>query len=252
MNVLKLYYDGISSCVRTCHGCTDFFDCLFGLRQGCNFSPQLFSFFINGLIDFFNQNNIRGIQIDNIEITCLMYADDIVLLADTPYGLQNMLNALSNYCDMWDLEVNLNKTKAMVFRNGGIVKRNESWTYKNNPVELVPYYNYLGLRISSRGTWSVAINTLVNQADKGLFKIKGFIASIDNLDVDIKMYLFDAMVSPILLYGAEVWGQDDCQSYETVHTKYCKNVLGIAYSTTNDTVRAELGRFPLWIKVYKK
>jgi len=252
LDTIQQYYEGVSSCVRTYKGCTEFFDCKFGLRQGCNFSPQLFSFFINGLIDHFNQENIRGIQINDVDIPCLMYADDIVLFADAPFELQNMLNALSDYCDMWDLEVNLEKTKAMVFRNGGIVKRTEKWFYKNKEVEVVPYYNYLGVKISSRGSWSVAINTLANQASKSLFKIKSFTQVIPNLKVDIKMYLFDTLVTPILLYGSEVWGQHDCQSYESIQTKYCKNASGIPYSATNNSTRAELGRFPLQIKVYKK
>lgn len=72
------------------------------------------------------------------------------------------------------------------------------------------------------------------------------------MEAETKMYLFDTMVVPILLYGSEVWGQDKCQHYETVHTKYCKNVLGIPYSATNNSARAELGRFPLRIKVLKK
>jgi hypothetical protein len=41
---------------------------------------------------------------------------------------------------LWDLEVNRDKTKAMVFQNGGIVKRNEKWWYKNKAVDVVPYY----------------------------------------------------------------------------------------------------------------
>lgn len=48
--------------------------------------------------------------------------DDIVI-----FELQRMLDALIEYCDMRNLEVNLDKTKAMVFQNGGIVKCNEKW-----------------------------------------------------------------------------------------------------------------------------
>ena len=153
--------------------------------------------------------------------------------------------------DLWDLEVNLDKTKAMVFRNGGIVKRTENWTYRKQPVQVVPYYNYLGVKISSRGAWSVAINILASQANKGLFKIKSFTQSIPNLKISTRMYLFDAMISPILLYGSEVWGKAHCKSYETVQTKYCKNVLGIPYSASNNSTRAELGRYLLQIKVFK-
>lgn len=60
------------------------------------------------------------------------------------------------------------------------------------------------------------------------------------------------MIKPILLYGSEIGGQQsNCLKYEIVHTKFCKNVLGISYSSDNNIVRAELGRFPLQIQVYK-
>ena len=252
INVLKNYYDGIKSCVKSTDGCTKLFNCEYGLRQGCNLSPQLFALYINDMVNYFFDNNIRGIQIEDIRLNCLMYADDIVLLADTPLGLQKLLNALSVYCDMWDLEVNIDKTKALVFRNGGITKKNERWVYKESSIETVPYYNYLGLKISSRGSWSVAADTLANQANKGLFKLNSYINGNNYINAEIKLFLFDTMVMPILVYGCEIWGSEKHKSTEKVHTKFCKNVLGISYLTNNDSARAELGRFPVWISIYKK
>jgi len=71
-------------------------------------------------------------------------ADDSELLSETPEGLQNMLNELSNYCDKWKLLVNIDKNKIVTFRNGGINRHNETWEYKNCPVEIVSSFNYLG------------------------------------------------------------------------------------------------------------
>ena len=111
-----------------------------------------------------------------------------------------------------------------------------------------PYYNYLGLKISSRGTWSAAINQLSSQAKKGLFKVNGYVKSNAYLDADLKMLLFDSMVTPIMLYGSEIWGADNHSPYEVEHTKFCKQVLGVSYRTSNIKARAELGRYPLQIK----
>ena len=44
-----------------------------------------------------------------------MYADDNVLLAESPEDTQTSLNTMKDYCSMFDLEININKTKVMIF-----------------------------------------------------------------------------------------------------------------------------------------
>ena len=48
-----------------------------------------------------------------------MYADDMVLIAESPQNLQKMLDTLYDYCTEWKLEVNVQKTKIVAIRNGG-------------------------------------------------------------------------------------------------------------------------------------
>ena len=36
----------------------------------------------------------------------------------TPKTLQSMLNDIEMYCDTWNLTLNVNKTKVMIFENG--------------------------------------------------------------------------------------------------------------------------------------
>jgi hypothetical protein len=38
-----------------------------------------------------------------------------------------MLDELHEYATKWDLTVNIDKTKIVVFRNGGKIKDNEKW-----------------------------------------------------------------------------------------------------------------------------
>ena len=59
------------------------------------------------------------VSLNTSKINCLMYADDVILLSETPVGLQNNLSHLQKYCTKWGLEVNIKKTKSLIFNNTG-------------------------------------------------------------------------------------------------------------------------------------
>ena len=46
------------------------------------------------------------------------FADDLVILSESQNGLQSALNKLEDYCHKWQLTVNKNKTKVMIFHTG--------------------------------------------------------------------------------------------------------------------------------------
>ena len=83
-------------------------------------SPRLFIIFINELEKMLKKSKYRGMTTGNaIEAFLLMYADDIVLVGDTVLELQRKINILEIFCEKWGMEVNLKKTKVVVFRKGG-------------------------------------------------------------------------------------------------------------------------------------
>jgi hypothetical protein len=49
-------------------------------------SPNLFKLFINDLPDVFD-NSCLPVTVDVSKLSCLMYADDIILLSETSEGL---------------------------------------------------------------------------------------------------------------------------------------------------------------------
>ena len=62
---------------------TEYFDCPVGVKQGDCLSPTLFSIFINDLATEIKESNIGVILEEGLLINILLYADDIVLLAET-------------------------------------------------------------------------------------------------------------------------------------------------------------------------
>ena len=68
------------------------------LKQGCIISPLLFNSFINDLTDEIKKLNI-GIDIGEEKVYILLYADDIVFLAENEIDMQKNLNTLEFWCN---------------------------------------------------------------------------------------------------------------------------------------------------------
>ena len=103
------------------------FACGIGTRQGCMISPFLFRFYLNELIPLMEDKDCQGVYVNeyHANINMLLYADDLVIVGDYIGRVQKVLNTSGEFCKKWRLQVNMSKTKLMVFRNGGIIKQNK-------------------------------------------------------------------------------------------------------------------------------
>ena len=142
------------------------FVCFTGVRQGECLSPFLFSMFVNDLEEELIFKNFAGLDLDHFRLFLLMYADDIVLLSETAEGLQNGLNCMFQYCQKWKLSVNTQKTKVMIFRKGGILRRNETFKYGDYELEVLSKFSYLGIVFTTGGAFTEAQQALTGQALK--------------------------------------------------------------------------------------
>lgn len=250
LKVIQSMYNNAKTCVQNGNDVSDFFECNIGVRQGENLSPLLFSIFLNDLSEFLSKDSV-GIQIefDVDRLTCyiklfaLLYADDTILLSNSPKDLQLMLNSLNCYCNMWNLKVNTKKTKIVIFSRG-LVRKTPDFYYGSEKIEIVSDYVYLGVTFNFNGKFPKAINKQILQAKQALFSISAKGRRFQ-LPLDIQLHLFDACILPILLYGSEVWGFADTKSLEVFHNQYCKYILRLGSNTINNLVLGELGRYKI-------
>ena len=65
------------------------------------------------------------------------------------------------------------------------------------------------------------------------------------MDIETKLQLFDSIVTPILLYGSEVWGFENISNVEKIQIRFYNLLLGLNGSVSNVVTFGELGKFPL-------
>ena len=136
------------------------------------------------------------------------------------------------------------------------MNKKDSFFFDNKLLENVNEYKYLGITINSAGSFNPTFNILSKKAKRAIYALNSKYAT-KRLPVWAALKLFDSVISPILLYCSEIWGafgyldyeKWDANPIEKVHLSFCKHVLGVNRSTTNNLVRGELGRYPLKITI---
>lgn len=254
LRILSKMYANIKSCVKlsSVKQTTEYFHCNVGTRQGDISSPVIFSIFINDLCSLLREKCGSGIFIDNTipDILCLLFADDVANCAETVVKLQQQLNVIDQFCNETGMEVNLNKTEIIVFRNGGPLKRNERWYFRGNPVQTTSVYKYMGLLCTPSLSWHAAQEKLAMQAQKAVYSIYRYQRIYGNFTLSQLFSLFDALIKPILCYGAQIWGYKYVAEIENIQTSFCKRYLNVKKSTNTCIVLGECGRMPLCYHYY--
>jgi len=260
LGVIKSMYEEVIYCVKTKVGLTETFKSIVGVKQGCVLSPTLFNIFLSDLPEIFN-DSCDPVPLLDVNLNCLMFADDIVLVSETASGLQNSIELLALYCQKWNLTININKTKVIIFNKGGHTIKQFRFSLNAQEIEIVQSYCYLGIIFSSSGNFTKAVANLSDKALKALHCMKQL--DIRN-NIKLAFKLFNTLVVPILKYGCEAWAPfylknlnstnlaELCNAppIEKINIKFCKYLLGVHRKTANFAVLGELGKYPLLLDAF--
>ena len=223
-----------------------------GVRQGCVLSPLLFNIFlsdIQGVFDICGDNP----TLSDVEISSLIWADDILILSETPEGLQAKLDNLGVYCSKNKLKVNTDKTKIMTFtKSGKLLKHN--FYFGKKQLSNVRKYKYLGFIVTPSGEIKTGLEDLRVRALRAITKIRKALGPLFQQNVWNTMYLYNYLVMPILLYTSDFWGtlkHPQNSPIERLHRSFYKQVLGVRKQTNTCAVHLETGTVPILFRAIK-
>lgn len=157
-----ILYSITTTRIKTSNSCTDDVAVSRGVLQGDSISPLLFATFIDDLHRFLQDNSCDLVHIDHTNgISSLLYADDVVLLSNTPVDAKWKLRI---YCEINRLEVNIQKSKIVIFKKSQGRTAKEVFYYGKERSEVVSSFTYLAILLSNSGLFHLNCKSMINKA----------------------------------------------------------------------------------------
>ena len=201
---ITILYRNTKVKVRSPDGGTEYFDSVAGVLQGDTLALYLFiiclDYVLRTSIDKIRENGFeltkkRSRRYPAKTITNATYADDIVLLANTPNQAEAQLHSLERAAADIGLHVNAHKTEYMCYKQTGDIS-----TLDGTSLKLVDKFNYLRSSVSST---EKDIDTRLTKAWTAIDGLS--IIWKSDLTDKMKRSFFQVAVVSILLYGCTTW-----------------------------------------------
>lgn len=242
LKAVKSFYVNSRACVRVGDGVSDWFAVKVGLRQGCVMSPWLFNLYMDGVVREVNARVIdQGVELvgengGSLEVSQLLFADDTALVADTEAKLQRLVDVFGVVCERRKLRVNVGKSKVMSCARGGSGLR-MNVMLNGMQLEQVDKFEYLGGQVAEEGGMEVEVTSRLGKASR-VWGALGKVMRSRGLGLKAKRRLYEAIVIPSAMYGAETWGlrMNERRRLNVLEMKCLRGMLGV---TRRDRIRNE-------------
>ena len=110
---IRLFYTNISSCIMNNGVATPLFSIGRGVRHGDPLSPYLFMLALETLLTAIKQTrDIKGIVVENKEIKCITFADDLTNFLRDKESYDSLSSLLNTYGECSGLKLNKDKKEA--------------------------------------------------------------------------------------------------------------------------------------------
>jgi hypothetical protein len=201
----------------------------------------LYAIYINDLPAELERQQCGGVRMGRQVVRCLMFADDVVVIASSAGELQRMFDVLGRFAQRWRFKFNFgaDKTAVMVCGDMGLGYK---WVLGGHEVPVVNNYRYLGVRLTDKGGWKLRRGELLAKARGSFWRAWGLgMGHRPGLISPLAAKgLWETLVRPVLEYGSEVdsgkW--EDAELLQRMAGRMC---LGVGTTIPNTVVRGELG-----------
>lgn len=194
IRLVEMMYEGSKTTVKTKYWKTESFPVEVGLHQGSVLSPFLFLIVLDTLTMELRHND---------ELWELLFADDLVITADTEEELQQRYLVWKGSLERRGMKVNTGKTEVMMSSREGHEEMNIT-SEDGGILKQIREFKYLGSVFEEGGGTEKAVRQRVQEAWRKWREVSGVILD-KKIPLKLRMKVYKSVLRPVLLYGAETW-----------------------------------------------
>ena len=152
---------------------------------------------------------------------------------------------------MNSMSVNVSKSNIMHFRSNSVPKINYNFRCGVQTLPITDRYTYLGITLNEFLDYNVTAKAVAQSASRALGLLTAKFKSIWGMPYDVYTKLYDAMVWPVLSYGASVWGVKSFSCINAVQNRAMRFFLGTGKYTPAAAVSGDMGWQQAHVKQWK-
>ncbi|KAL1138740.1 hypothetical protein AAG570_008802 [Ranatra chinensis] len=208
-----------------------------GLPQGSVLSPWLFNIYTAHVL---RSTTTPGVCIAG-------FADDTALYTSstsTSRAINRLTNAthhIIHTLNQYKINVNTNKTEAILFTNSK--SQPEHIKIRDKIIPFSPQIKYLGLTIDKKLTWKEHLKTVNKKALTKLGRNYSLLRS-DELSQQLKLLIYKLVIRPTMTYACPVWhtaAKTHTQKLQTTQNKCLRVATNLPRRTNTAQLHSNLG-----------
>ena len=241
--IIKELNSNLTARLKTKYGRTRQINIKDSIRQGGVLSVIQYALIMDEINKEITRQKAGPILINtNEHIGCLLWMDDVALVADNAEDLQNMLNITYDVANKYHIEFGMAKSKILKIGKG---KENPNLYLGNDKLEYVQTYKYLGITMNNKGNLENHIKEIKKKTEAAYQTILAIMGNkcYNNVELQTAWKLVETCIQPIITYGGETWSLNKKEEKEInrIQENIIRRILMVPQSTPTESLYIETG-----------